>query len=168
MKTLFLMRHAKSSWDDDDLRDVDRPLAPRGMRDARKMGKRLAKRDKKIDLILSSPAVRARATAQLLAKKLGYKPKKIIVDDRLYAATERDLLAVIRALDNKLRRVILVGHNPELTALARRFSSDITQLPTSAIAEFKFDTRSWSDVAKDRLVKVARFTQKRNEKQSEH
>ena len=75
MKTLFLIRHAKSSWDDTALPDKDRPLADRGRRDAPKMGKRLAKRDVKPDLILSSPARRALTTAEIVAKKLDYKLK---------------------------------------------------------------------------------------------
>ena len=80
MKTLFLIRHAKSSWDDTALPDKDRPLGDRGRRDAPKMGKRLAKRDVKPDLILSSPARRALTTAEIVAKKLDYKLKDIVVD----------------------------------------------------------------------------------------
>src|SRR4029434_8634311 len=83
MKTLFLIRHAKSSWDDAALSDKDRPLDDRGKRDAPKMGKRLAKRDVKPDLILSSPAVRARTTAEIIAKKLDYKRNDIVGEDLL-------------------------------------------------------------------------------------
>ena len=92
MKTLFLIRHAKSSWDDPALPDKDRPLGDRGRRDAPKMGKRLAKRDVKPDLILSSPARRALKTAEIIAKKLDYKLKDIVVDDRLYTGAVHDLL----------------------------------------------------------------------------
>ncbi len=76
MKTLFLIRHAKSSWDDTALPDKERPLNDRGLRDAPKMGERLAKRDVKPDLILSSPAVRALRTAEIIAKKLDYRRKE--------------------------------------------------------------------------------------------
>ena len=93
MKTLFLIRHAKSSWDDTALPDKDRPLDDRGRRDAPKMGKRLAKRDVKPDLILSSPARRALTTAEVIAKKLDYKLKDIVADDRLYAGEADDLRA---------------------------------------------------------------------------
>ena len=86
MKTLFLIRHAKSSWDDPALSDKDRPLSDRGRRDAPKMGKRLAKRDVKPDLILSSPARRALTTAEIIAKKLDYKLKDIVENDRLMPA----------------------------------------------------------------------------------
>ncbi len=121
MKRLFLIRHAKSSWDDPALPDKDRPLGDRGRRDARKMGKRLAKRDVKPDLILSSPARRALKTARIIAKKLDYKLKDIVVDDRLYAGAVNDLLNVVHKLGDKLERVMLFGHNPELTEFAHRF-----------------------------------------------
>src|SRR6266576_332308 len=136
MKTLFLIRHAKSSWDDPALSDKDRPLSDRGRRDAPKMGKRLAKRDVKPDLILSSPARRALTTAEIIAKKLDYKLKHIVVDDRLYAGAVHDLLNVVHKLGDKLERVMLFGHNPELTEFAHRLSSEITRMPTCAVAEF--------------------------------
>ncbi len=107
MTTLFLIRHAKSSWDDTALPDKDRPLGDRGRRDAPKMGKRLAKRDVKPDLILSSPARRALTTAEIIAKKLDYKLKDIVVDDRLYAGAVHSLLNVIHGLGDKPERASL-------------------------------------------------------------
>jgi phosphohistidine phosphatase len=121
------------------LPDKDRPLGDRGRRDAPKMGKRLAKRDVKPDLILSSPARRALTTAEIIAKKLNYKRKDIVVDDRLYAAAVHGLLNVIHGLGDKLERVILFGHNPELAELAHRLSGEITHMPTCAVAEFTFN-----------------------------
>lgn len=154
MKTLFLVRHAKSSRDDPSLSDRDRPLDERGQRDAPSMGKRLAKRDARPDLLVSSPALRALTTAQLVAEEVGYKRKDIVVDARLYASSPDDLLAVIRALDKKLDRVMLVGHNPEFSELAHRLSSEIVAMPTSAVAEFSFDTKAWSDVGEVKPVKA--------------
>jgi phosphohistidine phosphatase len=154
VKTLFLVRHAKSSRDDPTLPDKDRPLNDRGMRDAPRMGERLAKQDAQPDLILSSPAVRALATAELIAKKLDYKVKDIVVDQRLYAAAPDDLLAVIHELGDKPKRVMLCGHNPELSELAHRLSNAITDMPTCAVAEFSFDTKSWSTVGKREPTKV--------------
>lgn len=155
MKTLFLIRHAKSSWDDPALPDKDRPLSARGERAAPKMGKRLAKRDVKPDLILSSPATRALTTAEIIAKKLDYKLKNIVVDDRLYGGEADNLLDVIHELSDKLDRVMLFGHNPELTELANRLSSEITHMPTCAVGEFSFDAKSWSNVGKVKPAKVA-------------
>jgi phosphohistidine phosphatase len=155
LKTLFLIRHAKSSWDHPELSDQQRPLTRRGRRDARRLGKRLAKRDRKPGLMLSSPALRTLQTAQLIAGKLGYGHRRIVVDARLYACGVSDLLRVIHQLDDRRKRVMLFGHNPELTALARRFSDDIHHLPTCAAARFKFDVRSWTRVAKATLVTAA-------------
>jgi phosphohistidine phosphatase len=151
---LFLVRHAKSSRDDPSLPDRDRPLDDRGKQDAPRMGKRLVKRDVKPDLLISSPALRALTTAQLIAEEVGYKRKDIVVDNRLYASGPDDLLAVIRALDKKLDRVMLVGHNPQFTDLAHRLSSEIIDMPTSAVAEFDFDTKAWSDVGEVGPVKA--------------
>jgi len=155
MKTLFLIRHAKSSRDDPAMADKDRPLNDRGKRDAPKMGKRLAKRGVKPDLILSSSAVRALETAEIVAKEVDYKRKDILVDDRLYAVGAEELLDVIRKLGDEVERVMLIGHNPELTELAHRLSSRITDMPTCAVAEFTFDAKSWSRIGKDKPVKVA-------------
>ena len=146
MKTLFLVRHAKSSWSDPALPDKERPLTERGMSDARKAGKHLANRDANPDLILSSPARRALATAEVVAKKLDYKLKDIVVDKRLYGATQDQLLEVVHELGDKLKRVMLFGHNPALAELAHRLSGSITELPTCAVAEFGFDIKSWSQV----------------------
>jgi phosphohistidine phosphatase len=155
MKTLFLIRHAKSSWDDTALADKDRSLNDRGRRDAPKMGKRLAKRDATPDLILSSPARRAVMTAEMIAKELDYKLKDIVVDDRLYASAVDDLLKVIHKLGDNLESVMLFGHNPELTELAHRLSSEITDMPTCAVAEFTFNAKSWLNIGKARVAKVA-------------
>ena len=155
MKTLFLVRHAKSSWDDTALPDKDRPLDARGKRDAPTIGERLARRDVKPDLIVSSPARRALTTAEIIARKLDYKLKDIVVDDRLYAGEADDLLNVIHKLGDKLERVMLFGHNPELTELTHRLSGKITHMPTCAVAEFTFIAKSWSNIGKAKPTKVA-------------
>jgi phosphohistidine phosphatase len=154
MKTLFLVRHAKSSWEDAALPDKERPLNERGIRDAPRMGKRLAKRDARADLILSSPARRALTTAQIIAKALGYQRKNIVVDDRLYPGAANRIFQLIRRLDKALDRVMIVGHDPALTELAHRLSSEITHLPTGAVAEFTFDAKSWPMVGKSSLAAV--------------
>ncbi|MGY2491585.1 SixA phosphatase family protein [Cupriavidus sp. CP313] len=161
MKTLFLVRHAKSSRDDPSLPDRERPLDDRGRHDAPEMGKRLAERKVKPDLIVSSPAVRALTTAQLIADELGYEHKRIVIDDQLYASSADALLAVIRALDKKLGSVMLFGHNPEFTDLAHRLSDEITDMPTCAVARFHFDTKAWEDVGAITPAKVTLDTPKK-------
>ena len=154
VKTLFLVRHAKSSRDDPSLSDRERSLDDRGRQDAPTMGKRLGKRGVKPDLLLSSPALRALTTAQLIADEIGRQRKDIVINERLYASSPDDLLAVIRALDDKLDGVMLFGHNPEFSELAHRLSSDIVDMPTSAVAEYNFDTKAWSDVGEIEPVKA--------------
>ena len=154
MKTMLLVRHAKSNWENPALPDKDRPLNDRGKRDAAKMAARLAKRELKPDLILSSPARRALATAQIIARELDYNLQDIVVDDRLYAVDADDLLGVLRKLGDKTKRVMLFGHNPELTDLANRLASEITHMPTCAVAEFTFDAKSWSRIGEDPPTKA--------------
>lgn len=103
---------------------------------------------------MSSPAARALATAEIIAKKLDYKRKDIVVDERLYAAHADELLEVVQELSDRLKHVMLFGHNPELTELANRLSSKITDMPTCAVAEFSFDMKSWSNVGKQEPAKV--------------
>jgi len=146
VKTLLLVRHAKSSWGDAGLPDIQRPLNERGQHDASMMGERLARRGVQPERWVTSPAVRARTTAEVLGRMLGRASADIDVDDRLYGATLNTLLDVIHALDDKLQVAMLVGHNPGLSELAHCLSAPITHLPTCAVAEFAFDVDSWSRV----------------------
>jgi phosphohistidine phosphatase len=143
MKTLYLLRHAKSSRDDSSLPDRERPLEARGERDAEKMSKRWSHVTKKPDLIVSSPAARAVATAKVFAAALGYEITRVKVDDRLYGADVGTLVTIVEALDDKLKRVMLVGHNPGFAELAHHFDDEISQMPTCALAELRFDAASW-------------------------
>lgn len=146
MKTLILVRHAKSSWGDPALADRDRPLNERGLRDVATMGQRLAQRGARPDVLLASPATRALTTAEHLAQALGIKRRDIVLDERLYAAAANELLAVIRALGTAHERVMLVAHNPGLSDLAHRFASEITHMPTCAVVELTFAVAAWGDI----------------------
>ena len=148
MKMLYLVRHAKSSWDDPSLADHDRPLNERGQRDVVTMGQRLVQRGVKPDVLLSSTATRALTTAEHLGKAMGIKRKEIVVIDRLYEAAPDVLLSVIQELGDKPKRVMLVAHNPGLAELVHKLASEITDMPTCAIAEFAFAMTSWSDIGK--------------------
>ena len=146
MKTLVLVRHAKSSWDHPGVSDHDRRLNGRGQRDAPEMGRRLAEQGFAPDRILSSTALRARTTAQLIAEALGLDAADIILDERLYAASADEVLRVIGELDGEVGTAMVVGHNPETASLAHRFSSDIHEMPTCAVAEFTFDVDAWYEL----------------------
>ena len=152
MKTLLLLRHAKSSWGDATLPDRERPLNIRGERDLQKMSKRLAQRHVKPDLIMSSPALRALATAKAIAKGFDRELNAIVVNDRLYAASADALIDVIEGIDDKWGRVMLVGHNPGITDLAHHYASEVAHMPTCAIVVFGFDVEAWSGLGKVRPV----------------
>ncbi len=145
MKTLLVLRHAKSSWDDSSLRDFDRPLAPRGERDAPRVGKALRKQGAAPDLIISSPAARAKATikAVIKAAKLEVEPQ---FDEAIYGASSAELMKLIRRLPEERLRVMLVGHNPGFEDLVGRLTSSQERLPTAALACIEFQIDRWEDV----------------------
>ena len=154
MKTLILVRHAKSSWSDRSLPDQERPLNKRGERAARHLGRRLAKRARRPALIVSSPAQRALRTARLLARRLDYSGRSIVIETDLYAHPVSDLLRVVQSLSDQYACVMLIGHNPEFTELARRFCPRITRMPTCAAATLTFDVRSWADVSRQSVARM--------------
>jgi phosphohistidine phosphatase len=145
MKTLILVRHAKSSWKK-PLPDHLRPLNKRGKRDVPMMGKRLAKREIEPDAIISSPATRALATAETIAQEIGYPRDEIRVDERLYGASAFELLEIIQELDDHLDCVMLFGHNPGLTDLVNDLGCDVDNVPTCGVVELEFDIDFWATV----------------------
>ena len=143
MKTLLLLRHAKSSWDDGSVPDHDRPLNNRGKKAAPRMGRLLHERGLRPDLILSSTAVRARKTAEAVAKACGYaKPPDLV--ERLYLATAGTLLEVAQtAPDESVGRLMLVGHNPGMEDLVAILAGRLERFPTAALAVFDIAIESW-------------------------
>jgi phosphohistidine phosphatase len=149
MKTLYLVRHAKSYWGDQSTPDFDRPLNNRGKRDAPFMGEVLKDKNIKPDLILSSPARRTKKTATEIAKKIGYPEKKILFNEELYEASSNILINVIEKLDEKYNSVILFGHNPGLTLLNNHISNNyLDNIPTCGIVALQVD-KKWEDVGKN-------------------
>ena len=148
MKRLYLVRHAKSSWGDPELADIDRPLNNRGKRDAPDAGRRLKKRKVKPDLIISSPAKRARRTARVIAEQIGYPAERVVINDAVYHAAANELLAVVREIDDACGEAMMFGHNPGFTDLAGLLTgASVDNLPTCAIFCVDFDSDSWRDVA---------------------
>jgi len=146
MKTLYLIRHAKSSWDFPHLSDSERPLNKRGKRDAPDMGDRLAKKGLFPDLMLSSPANRALTTCRVIAGKLGYPEEAIETDKKIYHAGVDELLKVIRQIDDTWNTVCLFGHNPGFTDFANELThSDIYNIPTCGVFACSFSIDSWKD-----------------------
>ena len=148
MKTLYLVRHAKSSWDNANQSDHDRPLNPRGERDAPRMGKRLRKRKDRPEVIISSSAVRAQTTARILATAMDYPTSDIAIDARLYGAEPEDVLSIIGDLDGGIDCALLVGHNPTFTALINALGRcDFDNVPTCGMAVLTFPVDSWKNIA---------------------
>jgi phosphohistidine phosphatase len=163
MKTLVLIRHAKSSWKDVSLADRNRPLNRRGKRDAPEMGRRLAARKGAPDLVVSSPVVRALTTAQVIAEAVGYPVKRIVEDERLYGANQAKLLDVIRGLDDRFDRVFLFSHNPGLTDLVNALSDQaLDNVPTCGFVEFRVDADGWAKVGPNTVQRIDFDYPKRN------
>lgn len=154
MKTLFLVRHGQSSWDDVKLADSERPLTDKGKNDAAKMGKRLAEAEIVVDAIFTSPAKRARATAEAIARKLDFKRKHIVEDERLYSGQVDVLLELIREAGGEHKRLMLVGHNPLLSELVEHLTEKEVNLPTCAVAILRFESKSWAKIARKKLDKL--------------
>jgi phosphohistidine phosphatase len=156
MKTLLLMRHAKSSWKDDSLADHDRPLNKRGRRDAPRMGRLLRERDLVPDLILSSTAERASATAGLVAEAAGYSAAVQISED-LYHVGAVALLQVICQIDERFVRPLVIGHNPAMADLLEQLTGDSHSFPTAALACLKLDVPHWRDIERAATAKLVDF-----------
>ena len=153
MRTLYVLRHAKSDWSDGSLKDFDRPLNDRGRKAAKMVGKELRKRKIKPDLVLASPAVRASQTIKLVEDAYGAS-FEVTKDERLYMAERETLIDLVRNAPDDAKRVMVVGHNPGLQRLVLSLAkpgelSDeaADKFPTAAIAEIVFDAKRWSDVA---------------------
>ncbi len=147
MKTLYLMRHAKSSWKDSSLDDFDRPLNKRGMNDAPLISKYLLDQKIVVDLIISSPAKRAALTAKIIANELKFT-SNIIFEPKIYEANLSELLNLIQSIENRINNVILIGHNPALNEFANYLiDREIDNIPTAGVVAIKFEME-WEEISK--------------------
>jgi phosphohistidine phosphatase len=148
MKRLILLRHAKSSWRDATLGDLDRPLSERGERDAPRMGARLRQHGAAPHLVLTSHAERARRTATVVARELDYPQEHIRVVPQLYMASPAEVLAVLSAQDPRIACLLVVGHNPGLTELVNLLLPNLglDNVPTGGVIAIDFDTDEWPSV----------------------
>ena len=157
MKTLLLLRHAKSSWDDPTLRDFDRPLNKRGLRAAPLMAAHMRRKKLRPALVVSSPAERARQTAALVVEHAGLASQPRF-DERVYDAELSRLVEVVSQLDDASDEVLLVGHNPGMEELLTYLTAEHERMPTAALARLELDVDKWADVRErcGRLAWVAR------------
>ena len=148
MRTLYLTRHAKSSWDDPTTDDFHRPLNDRGERDAPVMARVFKERGEPVDRLVSSPATRAIMTARVFAKALGVAESAITQDKGIYLAPTEMLLRTVNLLNDDWQRVMLFGHNPGFTELAEYISdADIGEMTTCATVRIDFTVNSWAEVS---------------------
>ncbi|GLU88644.1 histidine phosphatase family protein [Agromyces sp. NBRC 114283] len=143
MKTLLLARHAKSDWGDPGLADFDRPLNARGLRDAPDMARRLVDDGAAVQLVVSSPALRAITTAREYAAAFG---AGLVERPELYAASARTILAVAAALPEEASVAMLVGHNPGMSDAVAELTGEFVELPTCAIVTCAVDVGSWAEL----------------------
>ena len=144
MKTLTIVRHAKSSWKDAGLADRDRPLNGRGEQDAPMMGAMLAQSEVRPSLLVSSPAVRAWTTARLIAAEIGYPREFLQREDQLYLAGSDDILQVLARQDPGFNSIMIFGHNPGFTEFANLLVPGLTpNLPTCGVVAVEVDSEDW-------------------------
>ena len=146
MKTLLILRHAKSSWDDPNLPDHDRPLTDRGKKDAKRVGRLLQEHGLVPDLIVSSTAKRARKTAAKVAKACGHAGEVETIT-RLYHAYPSQFIEVLREIGDEHASVLVVAHNPGLEEFVRHVTGQPESLPTAALAQVSLDIDSWQSLS---------------------
>lgn len=150
MKRLYLVRHAKSSWSNPELRDFDRPLNKRGNRDAPFMGSLLKEKGIRPDLLITSPAKRTLVTAEYFADELNYPKEDIVKEDDLYEAGARNILKIVSEQEEKISSIMLFGHNPGLTDFCNIISDrQVDNIPTSAVVLLILNAERWNELDED-------------------
>ena len=153
-KNLHIVRHGKSSWDFEDISDIDRPLSPRGINNAYLMAKKLSEKKVQPGLLISSPANRAAYTAIIFARVMKLPYEKIRIEDLIYMGNTEDLLNLLRQQDDVFSEILIFGHNPAFTSLANHLMSGIIEnIPTAGIVSLSFETDSWTDIGKLTLTR---------------
>ncbi|HQR83387.1 MAG: hypothetical protein B7Y05_05330 [Polynucleobacter sp. 24-46-87] len=152
-KTLFLLRHAKAKSAGILVEDYDRPLSDKGVKDTKKLANKLHKKDFSCDLVMTSPAVRAITTAQLLSNRLDIPHTHLVINDALYGSDAMVFLKVISAVSKKIDTLMVVGHNPGLMGLASLIAGEPIFLSTCSMVKFSFDFKDWHDIFSKRASK---------------
>jgi phosphohistidine phosphatase len=154
-KTLFLLRHAKSQAAGISVEDLDRPLSDKGVKDTNKLANKLFKKNLDFDLVITSPAVRAITTAQILLNCLDIPRTHLVVNDSLYGSEPMILLKVISSISKKIDNVMIVGHNPSLMGLASFLVGEPIYLSTCSLVKLSFEFKDWHDIFSKRTSKFS-------------
>jgi phosphohistidine phosphatase len=156
MKTLLLMRHAKSSWKDDSLEDFERPLKKRGIKDAKKIAKVIHKNDLNPDLILASSSTRTKETVEVVAETLKFEKKIVYLDD-LYMGEPQDFIHALQTLSDDYNTVMIVAHNPGLEAYLQIIDGEIEAMPTGALGYLVLVLDKWQEITLDTMGDLIGF-----------
>jgi len=149
-KKLYLVRHAKTLQESIDNRDFSRELTDRGIRDASRIGAYCKNKGYDVDMIISSPAARAIATAELMAIQMDYEIEKIHTNEELYMASVRTFLQVINQLKNEWDKVMITSHNPTVTYLGEYISkAEVGNMPTGSVMVIHFETDNWQEISEN-------------------
>ena len=155
-KKIFFLRHAKSSWDL-DVSDINRPLNQRGVNDITKIGNKFNKIFNSVELIITSPAVRAISTCVIFSSSINFTFDKIKINNKLYTFNVDEIIKFVYNLNDSINEIILVGHNPAFTSAANFFSNEeIIHMPTSSIVSISFNENKWSRVKKGKSFQITR------------
>lgn len=154
-KTLYIVRHAKSSWGYENVSDMDRPLKNKGIRSAYEMAERLLKNNHQPDLIMSSPANRAIHTALIFAGVLRYPVNEIRIREELYGTHEQEIYNFIKNANDALYSIMIFGHNPDFTNLANLFLTEpVDYISTAGMVIISFNTDSWMKIERSNVKQV--------------
>ena len=147
-RTLYLIRHAKSSHKDNSLLDIDRPLNKRGETDAILIGKELYRKGVVCDKVLVSPSKRTRITAKYLVNEINFEKNKIEYDSSIYHSSAENIISIVQNLDSQYKNVAIIGHNPTTYQVANYFQKDTTfkDIPTCTVIAIEFETDSWKSL----------------------
>lgn len=152
-KELFIVRHGKSSWDMPDISDIDRPLKLRGIRNAYEMARRLKIERKVPDAFISSPANRALHTAIIFLNVFELPYSQLTIDEHLYGKGLKEIEDLIKNQPDDLNRLMIFGHNPDFTELARKYAKNtIFEMPTCSIAQICFECDKWSEIGRETVI----------------
>ena len=147
MKNLYLTRHAKSSWGNPGLADIDRPLNSRGKKAAPSMGKLIMDKGEKPELLISSPANRAFSTAKVFASAMGLHETDVLIKDTIYGAGVHQLLNLVQDVDDLYNSIMLFGHNPTFTSFCNMLSGEnILNIVTCGVVRIDFEFSSWKNI----------------------
>ncbi|MDE0536966.1 phosphohistidine phosphatase [Tenacibaculum lutimaris] len=155
MKTLYIVRHAKSSWEYDSVKDIDRPLKERGINDAHLLSKYLAKKINKPDVFLSSSANRALHTAVIFCENFGYPLSNLKIKRQLYNFSDGYLVKTVKALDDSFDSAIVFSHDHGINSFVNKFGNKpIAHVTTCGVVGIQFDTKHWKDIKKGSTILV--------------